>query len=203
MGNLMQVRFSMASGDPLLPPGYVRKSWIGSVSNSYIITDYVPKMGDEISLHFLLTELKNYHTLFSAGVDTQQLVALLGNSSASDRWCRYFSSGSSSFSATITSSTWYAFTVTSNGTFGCAGGSVTVSPDGELGDTDYLYLFRRANNTHNLVGQMSDFKVTNNGQIKLNLLPCQRVSDGVAGMYDTCAGKFYGAQNPSYPFNCG
>lgn len=73
--------------------------------------------------------------------------------------------------------------------------SVTVTTTYTPG-TGTLYLFAGLSNeeTH---ARIFSFKVTENEELKLDLVPCIRKEDSIAGFYDTISGNFYG--NSAYP----
>ena len=54
-----------------------------------------------------------------------------------------------------------------------------------------LNIFRRANNTSNLIGKIGEIIISNNGIIKRDFIPCYRKSDNVAGLYDLVNNTFY------------
>lgn len=51
-------------------------------------------------------------------------------------------------------------------------------------------------------GKLYSFKLwdTDGTTVLRNLIPCQRKSDSIYGMYDSANGVFYSSANPSYPF---
>ena len=188
-------RALMAAAGGVLPPAYRRVDYIKSTNNAYIQTDYTPIIGDELSADFMAESNANMICLFSAGTGSSQLIALANkqNTSSIKFYCKYFSTGSAdSLNADNHINEWKRMTVSSDGTFTCNGISLRVTPTQALdGTATTLRIFMRRDGSNPFIGRLKSFKVTNNGMVKINLIPCIRLSDSVAGAYDTVSKTFY------------
>lgn len=195
MADLMALRRRiLLAADPDLPPGYKRVDYIRAKSSAYINTTYVPVRYDEIETEFAIkANYTGLRSLFSAGTGTYQLVLLTQNGS-NPTYLRYFSNEAPADKFDLQNDTWYNLTLSSGGKLTLNGKSVTYTYLSEIdGANNNLYIFRRRNNASTFLGKLRQFRITNNGTLKVNLIPCIRASDGKAGAYDTVARKFYGS----------
>lgn len=198
MASLMDLRRMMLT-DPMVPPAYKRVEYIRSAGSAYIITDYIPVQNDEIGVTYQVDNAAiraGTSCLFSAGNGTYQLISLAYYSTSyacPGQYCKYFASGSA---APIISGelddVWYTLSVDSAGAFRVNGEVARKPYEHELDGTAVtLWIFKRRNNASPYTGKLKSFKITNSGTTKLNLIPCVRRSDGVAGAYDTVSKTFY------------
>lgn len=192
---VMQDRYRMiASGDPELPPEYRRKPYIESAGNAYIVLDYVPVQYDSTYCRFALTPIAGTdQTPFSAGTGTYAVILKTNRTNA---WVRYFSTAnhSKALSGSVTGNGWNVATINSDGSTTLNEVTTTASYDGAIdgtGDGTKMHLFIRANGGEKMTGKMSDFTISNGGTLKVKLIPCVRLMDNAAGMYDTVSGVFY------------
>ena len=196
---VMEERFrALAACDPVLPAAYRRAHYIQSTTSAYISTDYVPQRYDEFAVDFMLVGTpSSMQCLLSAGTGSYQLIFLEYGSSGSSYYCRYFSSGNAAtFDAGTSKGNRYQMTISSGGVFALNGQTITKASDGTLdGNNTNLWIFRRRNDTYPFIGKLYGFTVTNKGTKTLELIPCVRVSDSVAGVYDTVSRTFYSSAN--------
>lgn len=180
---------------------YTQKKCIVNTNDSYILTNYVPHIGDTMAVQFEYSSTDpNYQALYSAGTGTYQLYALSSTDAAvadSGRgfYVRYFASSAVNLKNNIEANTQYKYQLNANGGSNCYVGQTTVtatsSPQSELDGNAPLNVFRMANGTYPFKGKLYYFMVINNKVAKLILLPCTRNSDGKVGVYDLVSKTFY------------
>lgn len=174
-----------------LPSIYTRVDYIKATSDAYIETSYVPTRYDAFDAEFTFDGSNGtYGCLFSAGTGTYQMLFLM-RQGATTSYLRYFSNNSTALSLAFSTNTWYTMSLSSSGTLKINGKTNTLSYLAELdGNDKTMILFKRKNNTSNLYGKLKYFRITNNGTVKMNLIPCIRNNDGKAGVYDTVSKTF-------------
>ena len=183
-----------------LPDEYQKVEYIESTGTQYIELDYVPQRYDEITSKFSMTSVpsgaSNSMALFSAGTGTYQLIFLLANvssgNSVNGAYYKYFASGDATrFNFYPSANTQYTVHVASDGGVTCNGYSNSSSYGGSLDANENLFLMKRANNTAPFMGRLYSFKIQNDGETVVELIPCYRKSDDVIGLYDYATGTFY------------
>ena len=189
--------------------GYIRVEYIQNIAGSRIETNYIPTQNDEFEIEYMQDQSvvgDNFQCLLSAGTGTYQLIALAyGDTNDTNYYCKYFASGGAQ---TLRShhhvNTWIRMKITSSGVFMANGISVTSPYEQEIdGSSNTLWIFRRKNNYSRFYGKLRSFKITNNGSLKMNLIPCIRSVDNVAGVYDTVSNVFYSSPDGLEPFEHG
>ena len=167
-----------------IPSEYEEVEYIESTGTQYIDTNYTPVQGDD--LEFKNVTINNFNgALFSAGIESYQLI-LLGLGSVC--YYKYFQTGNAVASS---------FSTITNGNIKVLNGNLYIN-NVLKAEADYggavdttLNIFRRANNTSNLIGKIGEIIISNNGIIKRDFIPCYRKSDNVAGLYDLVNNVFY------------
>ena len=203
---MMEIRRSVMIGTPLVAPGYMKVEYIQNTSWAYVNTNYTPTKDDEIQCTYQINSLNgSMRCLLSAGTGTYQLIALANTASGKGAYyyCKYFASGGAKnlYSYNDSTDVWYTMTITSQGVFSDNNVSVTSQYEHELdGDNTSLYIFRRRNNENTFVGKLKEFKIFNGGNLKMNLVPCIRMTDDVAGVYDTVSKVFLTSAASGYTF---
>lgn len=202
--DMMEIRRKIMSNPPLVAPGYMKVEYIQNTDWAKIDTGYVPVQGDEFEIEFMQDQEKTgYQGLFSAGTGTYQIIALAYISSKKiNYYAKYFASGGAkTLASQHEHNIWYTMRVTADGTFSCNGASV-ISPYEHIldGNKTTLYIFRRRDDNSSFAGKLKLFKITNNGTLKMNLIPCVRMTDNVAGVYDTVSKVFLTSQSSDYHF---
>ena len=200
---LKRLLFAHAAAGGELPTGYKQIAYIQAEQYAYIATNYTPVKDDEITVRFMSDSISTYNCLFSAGNNNYQLIALGNNANGlQDFYCKYFASGSAVEMKThITTGTWQTMTVNSNGRFDANGVYATSPYENEIdGGLNKLFIFRRVNSNYPYIGKLSSFTIANNGRKKLDLIPCLRTSDNVAGAYDAVSKTFYSSASPNEQF---
>lgn len=187
-----------------LPPGYKKVEYIQSTNNAFISTNYIPTRYDEFDIEFMIDATPAaYFALFSSGIGTYQLIYLL-TSGTKNSYFRYFSSNASASKIDLSLGVWYRLTLSRDGVVSVNGKSQSYTYQNEIdGNYGTMYILRRRDDTNRSVGKIKSFKVTNNGVLKLNLVPCVRLSDNVAGAYDTVTKTFYSSASSNEEFTPG
>ena len=177
MGNIIELRRRIIMGgiapEPsLIPPGYEQISYITSDGNQSLRTTYVPVMGDE------------FHIVLLQG-------GFASNGHNSGWYCKFFSSATYYVTPNCSPTTWYDIDIDSTGILTTNNQTFTCSTQAELdGTAKTLWIAERKNGTARYIGNIAEFTITNNGQYKMNLIPCRRLSDQKVGMYDTVSKTF-------------
>lgn len=206
---MLERRRRMIAGcDPELPPLYKRVEYIQSTIYAYIATSYIPTRNDELEIEYMCDHAAggsaNMHCLFSAGNGVYQLIAL--SYDATNYYFKYFASGGAqTVHYAFTVGQWEKMNVTYDGVMHTSQVNSNASPyEDELdGNMTNLWIFRRRVDSNPYIGKLKYFKITNNGTLKLNLIPCVKISDDVAGAYDTVSKTFYPSASPSEQFTPG
>ena len=167
-----------------IPSEYTEVEYLESTGTQYIDTNYTPVQGDD--LEFKNVTINTFNgALFSAGIESYQLI-LLGLGSVC--YYKYFQTGNAVASS---------FSTITNGNIKVLNGNLYIN-NVLKAEADYggavdttLNIFRRANNTSNLIGKIGEIIISNNGIIKRDFIPCYRKSDNVAGLYDLVNNTFY------------
>lgn len=174
-----------------LPEEYQQVEYIKSTGTQWIVTGYIPTKDDEINIKNVTYEEKNnYQALFSSGTGDYQLIYLITRSSDScHAYFKYFATGSA-VEVTNTLDNFSNIFIRSNGEIYFNDEMVGQSTYGnEINEP--LYLFIRANNTSFATATMGRFTIKNNGETKLDLIPCYHKTTLEVGMYDLVEDKFY------------
>ena len=201
MGSLMQRRRDIiASEQSILPIEYQQVDYVKIVNWSFLKSSYVPTRGDAFEIVYMPLLIEGYTKgLIYAGNGTYQLAVLAYNYTDNGvkyqmYYYKYFAavnSASKELFPRVEMNKWYKMTISSDGTLSVNGYSVNSPYEGEPdGTTTNLWIFRRNNDDNKFDGKLRKLRITNNGVLKLNLVPCVRKSDGVAGMYDTVLKEF-------------
>ena len=206
--DMMEIRRKILSNPPLVAPGYMKVEYIQSTNWQRIETNYIPTKDDEFECTYQFDKLTGrMQCLFSAGKGTYQLIALAntGNSLGAYYYAKYFASGGAKYLYSYNSEgVWYTMRVASSGVFSDNGVTVTSPYEHELdGNDTTLFVFRRRDLNDNFIGKLKSFIITNSDTLKMNLVPCVRIADNVAGVYDTVSKIFYSCPESSYPFIAG
>ena len=199
MGSMMELRrMIMMHNMPdssTLPAIYEQLSYITADGNQSLRPNYFPLKDDEFHVRYK----GQTGTLFSAGVNTYQLTLISGFSSTG-WYYKYFSSATGSAGFSLSNNNWYDLDIDKNGVLSIDGKSITVpyeAPiDGSTG-TD-LWIAERRNWSTRYTGSIAKFQIENNGELKLNLIPCMRKSDQKVGMYDTVTKTFYASSRNDF-----
>lgn len=192
--DLMNIRRNMIAAQSELPFGYKEIEYISATGTQYIATNYVPKIGDQITTKFLMAYSSGMQSLFSAGNNNYQLIFLEYPDQGISAYYKYFTTGNATeLQWHLPYNTWHDIIVDSTGYITSGEKSGTLTPAQELdGNYTNLWLLKRRNGNYGANGSISRFTITHEGKKTLNLIPCIRKIDNEIGMYDTISKQFYG-----------
>ena len=204
---------AMQTGGGGLPSEYQQVDWIGCSGFQYINLGIVPSASDVIETEFAMNNIsapsspQNF-TLYSAGDGTYQFTTVFQKgTSAAYAFGRYFSNSAAQltvyYTSFPTSTDWVWMKHRVNG--GTEAQSLWIlansynkwisAPfltDTLSGNNTDLLLFKRVGSTSNyFVGRMRTFFIERNGRKILNLVPCFRKADFVAGFFDLVSRTFF------------
>lgn len=171
--------------------------WLGTAtSNNYIDLNYIPRIGDSITVNFMFTEhtySSGHYVIFSAGSGTNKFkfeyVRDIGNG-ARGVFFRYFSDTDSIVNYTFTLNTWYQLIVDSNGNAVFSNKTTTSTPISELEGDNTLRLFEDKVSFYNNRCRIGSLHAERNGEKVLDLIPARLGTTGY--MYDKVSRKLFG-----------
>ena len=176
-----------------LPSGYQKCAFLNSNGEQYLsIDDYIPQIGDSLSIIFVRHKYYNLGTILSAGTGDYKITSVFGDPH-NRLYMKYFTNGDASYKSHVeVREKPYNIRFFSDG---------KIMFDGdEIMDEVYkakrpvntnMYLFIRANLTKGFDGKILGFQADRSGETILNLVPALRSIDGKPGMLDTVSKKFY------------
>lgn len=181
----------------ILPSEYQQVEWIAASGTQYLNIPYTPVQNDEFDIAAMVTSWSGYEALVSCGSGTYQFIILLNGSVS---FYKYFARGDAARLTNIPANVKVRYT--NKGHIGQLVAS-RFDTDTEIsncyssyqqaidGANNSLYILKRANNTSPFRGRLYSFTITNGDTEKLNLVPCVRKADSVAGVFDTVSKTFY------------
>lgn len=190
------------SGGVELPSIYKEVKYIDTNGTfSYIATDYVPVQYD------ILTGLCSFNrqpdnsedwVIFYAGLNTYRFRIMYGADSQGNHYFRYsnFQSNTQSHSVTQPINTWLIITANTGTGYFTMGQDTRYNAYGSTLDGNLTQLTLGAtleSTAPRYDGKFGRIQIINqnSGGLKLNLVPCYRISDGEIGMYDSVSKTFY------------
>lgn len=176
-----------------LPSGYQKCAFLNSDGNQYLsVDDYIPQIGDSLSIIFVRTAYHNDGTILSAGIGDYQIIAVFGDPN-NRLYMKYFTNGNASYKSLLeVREKPYNLRFFSDGKIMLDGTKINNEVNKTKGPVNTnLHLFIRANLTKGLYGKILGFQAERSGETILNLVPALRSSDGKPGMLDTVSKKFY------------
>lgn len=185
-----------SGGGSDIPEGYTRVSYIATTGAAYLAPDYTPTQNDVITLQYNIASVSgSWLILFGCrddAVATSAENAWLGVNSSMQTYVRFGTVNPSS-TPELSKNTDYtsivdltACTISFNSSSYSFSGS-TLSPSREI------YIGRMsASNALSSGGswKYAGFSAVRSGTTILNLIPCTRDSDSVAGVWDTVSQTF-------------
>lgn len=195
----------MVSGKkPLLPPEYQQVEWIQNPNNRYIITDFYNSYNNIITLVFQQSKTPGrYDVLFGSqynNAGTDRTWFGYRKTAVSCSWC-----GSNSGAIANTSDLLEHTLTASKDGFYLDGNLIFTPSDKRNSSVRPIYLF-----CNNFATQGRDYPASGLRIIRftvegasgtiLDYVPCVRVTDGVAGLYDLVSKTFYEGQGSSSNF---
>ena len=176
-----------------LPSGYQKCAFLNSDGNQYLsVDDYIPQIGDSLSIIFVRTAYHNDGTLLSAGIGDYQIIAVFGDPN-NRLYMKYFTNGNASYKSLLeVREKPYNLRFFSDGKIMLDGTKINNEVNKTKGPVNTnLHLFIRANLTKGLYGKILGLQADRSGETILNLVPALRSIDGKPGMLDTVSKKFY------------
>ena len=176
-----------------LPSGYQKCAFLQSNGNQYLsVDDYIPQIGDSLSIIFVRHKYFNLGAILSAGTGYYQITSVFGE--PDDRlYMKYFTNGDASYKSHVeVREKPYNLRFFSDGKIMLDGTEINNEVNKTKGSVNTnLYLFIRANLTKGFYGKIFGFQADRSGETILNLVPALRSIDGKPGMLDTVSKKFY------------
>ena len=176
-----------------LPSGYQKCAFLNSNGKQYLsVDDYIPQIGDSLSIIFVRNTYYNFGTILSAGTLGYQIVSMFGDPE-NRLYMKYFTSGGASYKSHIeVREEPYNLRFFSDGKIMLDGTEINNEVNKTKGSVNTnLHLFIRANLTKGFSGKILGFQADRSGETILNLVPALRSIDGKPGMLDTVSKKFY------------
>ena len=176
-----------------LPSGYQKCAFLSSNGKQYLsVDDYIPQIGDSLSIIFVRNTYYNFGTILSAGTVDYQITSVFGDPD-NRLYMKYFTNGNASYKSHVeVREKPYNLRFFSDGKIMLDWTEINNEVDKTKGAVNTnLHLFIRANLTKGFAGKILGFQADRSGETILNLVPALRSSDGKPGMLDTVSKKFY------------
>ena len=176
-----------------LPSGYQKCAFLNSNGKQYLsVDDYIPQIGDSLSIIFVRNTYYNLGTILSAGTGDYQITSTFGEPD-NRLYMKYFTNGNASYKSYLeVRKRPYNLRFFSDGKIMLDGDEINNEVNKTKGSVNTnLHLFIRANLTKGFYGKIFGFQADRSGETILNLVPALRSSDGKPGMLDTVSKKFY------------
>ena len=176
-----------------LPSGYQKCAFLNSNGKQYLsVDDYIPQIGDSLSINFVTNTYYNFGTILSAGTGDYQIISAFGEPS-NRLYMKYFTNGDASYKSYLeVRKRPYNLRFFSDGKIMLDGAEINNEVNKTKGSVNTnLHLFIRADLTKGFYGKILGFQADRSGETILNLVPALRSIDGKPGMIDTVSKKFY------------
>ena len=176
-----------------LPSGYQKCAFLNSNGNQHLsIDDYIPQIGDSLSINFVRHAYYNLGTILSAGTGYYQIISAFGEPD-NRLYMKYFTTGDASYKSHVeVREKPYNLRFFSDGKIMLDGTEINKEVNKTKGSVNTnLHLFIRSNLTKGFDGKILGFQADRSGETILNLVPALRSIDGKPGMLDTVSKKFY------------
>ena len=176
-----------------LPSGYQKCAFLNSNGKQYLsVDDYIPQIGDSLSIIFVRHTYYNSGAILSAGTGDYQVTSVFGE--PDDRlYMKYFTNGNASYKSHVEAREKpHNLRFFSDGKIMLDGTEINNEVNKTKGPVNTnLHLFIRANLKQGFDGKILGFQADRSGETILNLVPALRSIDGKPGMLDTVSKKFY------------
>ena len=176
-----------------LPSGYQKCAFLNSNGKQYLsVDDYIPQIGDSLSIIFVQNTYYNFGTILSAGTGDYTIISMFGEPE-NRLYMKYFTNGDASYKSHVeVREKPYNLRFFSDGKIMLDGTEINNEVNKTKGPVNTsLYLFIRSNLTKGFYGKIFGFQADRSGETILNLVPALRSIDGKPGMLDTVSKKFY------------
>lgn len=185
-----QAMISMHQGS--IPSGYKQVEYLTSDGKQYILTDFIPKIGDSVVFYFRRKFLsKRDSPIYStSNEDSRRQLAII--LSTNRTYYKYFTTGGASeLNNSFLSSKMQKVEILNDGTINISGKIYTNEVSKEKQETNApLYIFERSDHTNHFIGDIATVNFKRNNVDVLNLIPCLDYNNRPC-MYDTVSGKTY------------
>ena len=178
-----------------IPASYQEVEYLYSDGNQYIVTPVTTASNQVIRVKFLISSDSKSNRVFSSVDGSTQLIPQTKTNTSNAYLAMNYASGSSSSLATaprIAENVVYDFTLHTNTTVTING--VDYANQGNYGGASGnspIWLFKKnTDTTARMTGNIYLFTITQGGSRIIDLIPCYRKSDSVAGMYDKVTDAF-------------
>ena len=189
----MMLRRRAMYRDLELPSGYQKCAFLNSNGKQYLsVDDYIPQIGDSLSIIFVRHTYYNLGTILSAGTGYYQITSAFGDPD-NRLYMKYFTNGDASYKSRVEAREKpYNLRFFSDGRIMLDGTEINNEVNKTKGSVNTnLHLFIRADLTKGFDGKILGFQADRSGETILNLVPALRSIDGKPGMLDTVSKKFY------------
>ena len=189
----MMLRRRAMYSDLELPAGYQKCAFLNSNGNQYLsVDDYIPQIGDSLSIIFVQNTYYNFGTILSAGTVDYQIISTFGDPD-NRLYMKYFTNGDASYKSRVeVREKPYNLRFFSDGKIMLDGTEIKNEINKTKGPVNTnLYLFIRANLKQGFAGKILGLQADRSGETIINLVPALRSSDVKPGMLDTVSKKFY------------
>ena len=176
-----------------LPSGYQKCAFLNSNGNQYLsVDDYIPQIGDSLSIIFVRTSYNNFGTILSAGTGDYKITSVFGEPD-NRLYMKYFTTGNASYKSHVeVREKPYNLRFFSDGKIMFDGTEINNEVNKTKGSVNTnIHLFISSNLTKGFYGKILGFQADRSGETILNLVPALRSIDGKPGMLDTVSKKFY------------
>lgn len=179
-----QAMISMNQG--FIPSGYKQVEYLTSDGNQYILTDFIPKIGDNIIFYFRRKSIKQLDApIYStSNEDSGRQLALLFD--RDKLYYKYFTIGTATeIYGSFLSPEMLKVEISGDGTINI--GEITNNKEISKGKQETnapLYIFERSTHKHHFIGDISTVNFKRNNIDVLNLVPCLD-NNNQPCMYDT------------------
>ena len=176
-----------------LPSGYQKCAFLNSNGNQYLsVDDYIPQIGDSLSIIFVRTSYNNFGTILSAGTGDYKITSVFGEPD-NRLYMKYFTNGNASYKSFVAvREKPYNLRFFSDGKIMFDGTEINNEVNKTKGSVNTnIHLFISSNLTKGFYGKILGFQADRSGETILNLVPALRSIDGKPGMIDTVSKKFY------------
>lgn len=189
----MMLRRRAMYSDLELPSGYQKCAFLNSNGKQYLsVDDYIPQIGDSLSINFVRNTYYNLGTILSAGTGDYQIISTFGDPD-NRLYMKYFTTGAASYKSHVeVREKPHNLRFFSDGKIMLDVDEIKNEVNKTKGPVNTnLHLFIHSNLTKGFDGKILGFQADRSGETILNLVPALRSIDGKPGMIDTVSKKFY------------
>lgn len=180
----------------LLPRAYQQVEFIQSTGTQWINTNKIlSSYNFSVNADIIFTSLSGDERDFIGNLGKEKTDSFVVGWYIGGKGFCYKSNTLNATGITIEKDTRYKFNATYNGTKKTITNGIETSEasDSKTISSNPIYVFCRGmiSNNKPFIGKMYSLRVIDNGETLLDLIPCYRKADNVAGMFDVVNNKFY------------